>query len=419
MIIAQQWEPDEGTPQRRWAWLTKTLVDAGHCVEVVTPAPHYPTGRLTSDDPNVQPGAVARGRNGERIWRTKFREHSQLLFSRVLSQGATAYYGILVSSALTKKLNPDVILTTAPPIPAVHTAAIVAGLHRVPLIIDLRDVWPDLLKYMQQWRDSTVRRGLVPFLKDTLFQVAAAAGCASLSFILDRASGIITTAPSFAERLRTEGHPNTISIRNVGIRRNIHLSAHKDDDRKTLRVLYAGTIGRAQGLNNVLRAASRVKDAGVDIELRFVGTGAHAKTLEENARTRELSAEFFGRIPFDEVMEHYRWADTVLVHLEDWKPFEYTVPSKLYEVLEIGRHISASVPGETARIINETRTGSVAKPMDPDDLARTWIELAHNRHMLDVGDRGLQWLQQHGDIDQNAHKFVRFIERIAEKNHEE
>lgn len=51
-----------------------------------------------------------------------------------------------------------------------------------------------------------------------------------------------------------------------------------------------------------------------------------------------------------EVLEQYRWADTVLIMLRDWATMRETVPSKPYEALLTGCHISAAagspvVPG--------------------------------------------------------------------------
>lgn len=415
LIIAQQWSPEEGTPQRRWAWLTRELVEAGNTVDVITPAPHYPVGHSISDAPEDQPGAVAPGRSGERVWRTKFKDHDQTLFSRLVSQGYSAAVAIVTARKVVRSRKPDVVLTTAPPIPAVHAAAFVSMMTRTPLIVDLRDAWPDLLKYMQQWSDSTTRRGLRARIKDVLFKVAAAGTSVSMEFILSRAAGIVTTAPSFAERLRKKGYSHTISVRNLGTQRGRQLSAApKDHD--SLNILYAGTIGRAQGLSNVLRAASRVKNSGGKINLRFVGGGAHVDTLRASAEERGLDVEFFGRVSFEEVLEHYEWSDSVLVHLADWEPLSYTVPSKLYEVLELGRHISGSINGETARIIEESETGFAVPSMDPDVLAAQWIELAAHRERLDVSGRGMSWLRDRGTMDENGRKFVEFVNKIVEEN---
>lgn len=412
LIIAQQWDPEEGTPQRRWSWLTRELIKAGNTVEVITPSPHYPVGESISDDPQHQPGAVALGRSGERIWRTKFRPHTQTLFSRSLSEGYSAICAILMARKVARSTRPDVVITTAPPIPTVHAAAFVSYMTHKPLIVDLRDAWPDLLEHMQQWADSSTRRGLVALAKDVLFKAAAAGASWSMNFILMHAAGIVTTAPSFAERLREKGYPRTISVRNLGTQRGVQVS-DAPEERDSLNVLYAGTIGRAQGLNNVLRAASRVQQAGTKISLRFVGGGAHVDTLSKAAQERGLDAQFIGRLPFDEVLEHYEWADTVLVHLADWEPLTYTVPSKLYEVLELGRHISASIDGETARIVKESETGFATPAMDPDSLANAWIELSSNRDQLNVAGRGKAWLDDRGTAKQNGKKFVDFVARVV------
>lgn len=39
LVVSQYWYPDNGIPQHRWAWLSRTLTEAGHTVNVVCPHP--------------------------------------------------------------------------------------------------------------------------------------------------------------------------------------------------------------------------------------------------------------------------------------------------------------------------------------------------------------------------------------------
>ena len=39
LLVTQYWYPENGVPQRRWSWLAKILIDAGHEVCVVAPPP--------------------------------------------------------------------------------------------------------------------------------------------------------------------------------------------------------------------------------------------------------------------------------------------------------------------------------------------------------------------------------------------
>ena len=59
-----------------------------------------------------------------------------------------------------------------------------------------------------------------------------------------------------------------------------------------------------------------------------------------------------------------------------WKPLEWTVPSKLYEVMATSKHVSAMVAGEAAEVAVAGSAGFVVDPGDADALARQWMQLA-------------------------------------------
>lgn len=421
LIFAQQWEPEDGTPQRRWAQLTNGLVCAGHQVDVIAAPPHYPGGQLSSNHPDHAPGAVALGKHGETVWRSNFVPHDRSLINRVKDQGVVAFSSFVLGLQIVKASRPDIILTTAPPIPSAVIAAAVAKLNGIPYLVDLRDVWPDLLKYMNEW-GNFAEANPQNKLKALAFDSLILAGGNIFGWTIENANGVVTTTPSFAEKLREDGLARVLNVRNMASVRPAPLpnlaetEANEGEPRAlgTLRILYAGTTGRAQGLDSAFDALRITVEAGIDAEMHVVGSGAHLRLLELHAERDNLPVTFLGRIPFEEVEEQYKWCDTSLIHLRHWTPLEYTVPSKLYESLSIGRHVTVAANGEAARIINETGAGDAVPAMDPKALAQLWIELANDRARLDVGMRGRDWLLERETPEQNSQKFTDFVEGTVE-----
>ena len=104
--------------------------------------------------------------------------------------------------------------------------------------------------------------------------------------------------------------------------------------------------------------------------MRFIGTGAEEKALKKLGRKLDVPVEFLDSIPFAQIPQHYEWAHTILVHLQDWTAFEYTVPSKLYEALELGRHITLAAAGESAHIVSVSRSGDCVTPNGSTGFSR-------------------------------------------------
>lgn len=179
-----------------------------------------------------------------------------------------------------------------------------------------------------------------------------------------------------------------------------------------LNVLYAGTLGRAQKLGNALEAVKIAAERGVRVNLRLVGAGVARDELLRKITEERITAEVHGRVPAQDLRDHYDWADTALVHLTDWEPLERAIPSKTYELMASGIHITGVVGGETADLITDLGGGHVVQPEDPEALAALWVDLATNRGRLTVSEEGQKWVKEQRDQEVPRALFE-FLDRIG------
>lgn len=221
-----------------------------------------------------------------------------------------------------------------------------------------------------------------------------------LNSTLVHAAAVVTTSSELAESLRGRFRENgrdrevpVFTIRNVfPVATPFRRVAVPDREDGTFRVLYAGTIGRAQDLGNAVEAVRICVRRGMPIRLRLVGNGAAKRELRAASQDLREFIEFHSRRHADVLDDDYQWADTALVHLADWEPLTRTVPSKLYELAEVGVHISGVVQGEAADLITSLEAGSVVQPGEPEQLADLWCSLASDRSQLNVGGRAGMWV---------------------------
>lgn len=181
---------------------------------------------------------------------------------------------------------------------------------------------------------------------------------------------------------------NVFPVESGGFKRQ----ALKARPKHSLRVLYAGTLGRAQDLSNAIFAAQLASEQGVKIELKFIGIGAAKAALIAQAKRLGVDAQFVSRKSSDRLDDYYQWADTALVHLADWEPLTRTVPSKTYELMTLGIFITGVVKGETAELIERLGAGAVVPPKQPEALAALWTDLANRRTLIQVDRKGREWV---------------------------
>lgn len=414
LLVTQYWAPENGVPQRRWAWLSKVLERAGHEVVVLAPPPHYLRQEGWSEwwrskgyRSNLENASESNG--GRLVLRSGFIPGGASISQKVLNQLGVAAGGLWVvlrRNSPISTYNPDLIIGTIPALPTALVAVVASWRFRIPYVVDLRDAWPDLLSVADHWNaaiGSASMRQII--LSKGPLQAATFATDRILNRILSNAGAILSTSGDLAEDLsrRYRKPPPIWTIRNVfppetQISKSVDVRGSNAD----LKVLYAGTLGRAQNLSNALVAAYLAGMEGVRVKLRFVGAGAAKRELVQIARKLKVDATFEKRRGAEQLAECYEWADTALVHLTDWPPLERAVPSKTYELMSQGLHISGVVRGEARELIETLNAGHSVDPEEPAQLARLWIELARDRSKLWVSDMGAEWVREQREIQAPA-----------------
>lgn len=405
LLLTHYFEPENGAPQRRWSAFIRRFATAGHVVDVLAPPPHYPGGRLRAEHRSLRPGSLRVSNSGARVHRVAFVPHSGDIVTRTLDHlvAAVDSYRRGVQMFRSVGQRPDVIVATAPAMESLIAGRALARRFGVPLVAEMRDAWPDLVAHTPGLASpaspaSAFKRRVHEFV--TLLQ--------------RRADVVVTTTSTFAKVLEARGIPRVTVLRNGTDPARYELIAPAPDDgSRALRVLYIGTIGRSQGLDRVILAMARLRSMGVRIEAKLVGQGADVGRLRRLNQRLGHPVTIVGQVDGARVVEQYQWADSTIVSLRDWEPFAWTVPSKLYELLAAGKHITAIVAGEAAELVREANAGDLVSPGDVEGLVALWAALAEDRSRLHVGDGGRRWIQEHASFDRLANEYLGLLEDLV------
>jgi glycosyltransferase involved in cell wall biosynthesis len=384
VLLTHNYEPEVGAPQRRWSGFVRRFVEAGHSVNVLTAQPHYPAGRLL---PGATPTwRAAPGRHGETVVRLPYVPYGPGTGRRMLDQLLTAGTSMLPGPAR----RGDVVIASLPALPTLAAGQLLARLNRAPLVVEMRDAWPDLV----------AESGVAPGRFGRTVSALISAG-------QRRADAVVTTSSGFSEVLAARGVRNVVTLRNGVDVDSVPRSPVPPATRDRLEVLYLGTIGRSQHVVGAVQAAAMAGDA---VRLTVVGEGAARREVVAAATRLDAPVRVLPPALGPALWEAYAGVDTCLMSLQAWPAFAYTVPSKLYELMATGRHISAAVAGESAGIVTDARAGDVVPPEDPAALAALWKTLADDRSRLDVGPGPRDWVACNANPDLLA---ARYLELLA------
>lgn len=349
-ILTQYYEPEIGAPQRRLSSLANYFVSAGHEVTVLTAMPNYPSGRIHAGYGGWVSKETMRGVN---IIRTFiYPTQSVRLIPRLLN-----YFSFVCSSAVcgTSALKGcDYLLVESPPLFLGLSAIWLSQIKRSKLIFNVSDLWPESAVQLGVVKKDSFLHRMAQRLEALCYQKAWLVTGQSKSILADiqsRFPSVCTFLLSngaetgkFAPDLRTAEARSLLSPNSEYV------------------VLYAGLLGLAQGLDQVLEAAKALQaDAG----LRFVlmGDGPERQALvAQTQRERLHNVVFFEPHSANRMPPIVASADLVLVPLK--RNIRGAVPSKLYEAMASGRPVVLAAEGEAADVVRANECGVVVRPGD-------------------------------------------------------
>lgn len=133
-----------------------------------------------------------------------------------------------------------------------------------------------------------------------------------------------------------------------------------------LNVLYAGNLGEGQGLHTILPELARRSVGRANFTVYGDG-GRKSLLLDRLSELQITNVEVKPPVPRAQLIEAYRTADVLFLHLGDSDAFTKVLPSKIFEYAAMGKPIWAGIPGFSAEFVrNKIANAGVFPPGDVD-----------------------------------------------------
>ncbi len=349
---------------------------------------------------------LARGRQGrdgvlETVWALP---HASGHASRVLSW--LTYAGsALAAGALRGPV--DAVYASTPHLPAGLSGWALARLRRVPLVVEVRDLWPQVLADMGHLRPESM---------------AFRAMKAAERFLYRRADAVVVLAAGAAADVVADGAraDRVVFLPNGADPDDFTVDA----DREALRrvwgmdstvVIYAGAHGPANGLDRVLDAAADLARTAPQVTLWLVGDGVAKPALQEEARRRGLANVVFrDPVPKRDMPALLAAADVGLHTLADVPLFSRAVsPNKLFDYMAAGLPVVTNTPGEVAAIVERSGAGVAVPPAGLAEGIRR-VATASAEERARWGAAGRRWLAENRSRTKLARRLERLLDGLVD-----
>lgn len=297
----------------------------------------------------------------------------------------------------------DVVVASSTPLTVALPALAARRLRGLPFVFEIRDPWPELPRAM----------GIGgPRLWWAMDRLADAA-CRRAAAVVALTEGMAATALAHGaapNRLAVVGNGCDLDLFGPQVRAWRPAGVAPDE----VLAVYAGAHGPANGLDQLLQAASRLGDTRLRIVL--VGDGAERARLQAAAGAVGLdNVLFLPPMPKSALAGLLAGAQIGLQCLAPVPAFaELTAPNKLMDYLAAGLPVIANTDGRTARLLADGPAGIVVPAGDPDALAAALRRLvADPERRVAMGRAARELAERRWDRRLLARHFCAVVEAAA------
>lgn len=149
----------------------------------------------------------------------------------------------------------------------------------------------------------------------------------------------------------------------------------------------AGNMGRAQGVENMLKAAELLKKDD-EIQFLFIGAGAKKRWMENEVQRKDLNnVALLGQRPRSDQANFLNSCDVAMVSLLSGMTGA-GVPSRLYNIMAAGKPVIAiaGATSELSLVVQEEQVGWNVPPDRPEKLVEAILEAqASSDQLLQMG----------------------------------
>lgn len=268
-------------------------------------------------------------------------------------------------------INCDIIFATSTPLTIALPAVYASKKQKVPMVFEVRDLWPEL----------PIAIGAI---KNPLL-----VKCAKLleQFAYNNSNYVITLSPGMKNGIMKTGYPEyklgvipnccDLDLFDISLEFGISLRQKFDWLKDRPLVLYAGTIGKINGVEYLARLAREVWKLDSEVRFLVIGDGKEKEKLTNEAKNCGVLNKNFFMLPEVTKKEMAKWlsaatiSTSLFVVLEEmWS----NSANKFFDALAAGRPVAINYAGWQAELIIKTGSGIILDPNDINDAANVLVE---------------------------------------------
>lgn len=296
----------------------------------------------------------------------------------------------------------DLVLAWSAPLSAGELGRKLAAFHGVPFVFEVADVWPDvpigmgiirnpwLIRWLHRrthrmYRDAAL---ILPFSEGMRDQIAA------------------HSVP-----------PSKITVIHNGANLQKFPYIDRRRNKPYVEVLYAGTVGKANGLTQLVAAAARIHELGrTDIRFTLLGSGNDLPAVQRAAQRAGIdNIRFLEAVPRETVAQLLAEADIGIVSFAPFPVLEANGATKFFDYLASGLPLLLNYQGWQAGYLAQYSCGLSSPQGDLDAFVSNLLRLADDPELRrQMGANGRKLAAELFDREVLAQRMLANMQHIAD-----
>lgn len=261
------------------------------------------------------------------------------------------------------KVKADFVFTyEVSPIYQAKIANWYAKRRKIPNVLYVMDLWPDNVKAVGGINSKVILNSITRTTKK----------------IYKKTDYILTSSNSFIKSIMEMGVPKEKLEFWPQYAEDFYMPKSKSDKEITnipqdswVNLVFAGNIGKAQGLEILPRCAIELERRRVKVRFNIIGDGRAKHELSKKVYDFHVVPyfNFIDKVPAEEIPYYFAYCEAGLITFTDNPILEKTIPAKLQSYLACGLPVIASAKGEVKKILEDGEMGFCAVPGNVLQLA--------------------------------------------------
>lgn len=408
LLIHQYFLEKDDPGGSRFNEMARIWAENGHSVTVLAGMVHYNTGKKREKHKGK---FIVKEAYEENV--TVYRCHVSEAYNTNFAGRLWAYFSFVFSGIICglfySRQKYNVVLVTSPPLFVGITGYVLSRLKAIPLVFEVRDLWPESAIDTGVLTNKTIIRFAYWFerfiyKKSVLVNTLTPAFRKNLIEVKNVPTNKVVMIPNAADFSMSEELLNTFET--------AYFRRDKGWTDKFV-VTYVGAHGVANHLIQLVEAAELLRHTNALLVL--IGEGMQKPMLKEEAARRKLTnVQFVDAVPKRDVFKYILASDMGTSVLKRVDTFKTIYSNKTFDYMSCRKPILMVIDGVSRQLVEEAQCGIYAEPENAADIAaKIQLYMSYNGQLQTEGMNGYAYARKYFDRTYLAKTYLTELAKVA------